>query len=60
LYHCRRYMSEYHLSFSEIEKMPLEILLDIEVVDSKVEAAFAEQKGKKAKKEAFIDQIMGF
>ena len=50
------------MSFAEIEEMPLEILLDLEVVDSKIEAAFAAQKGKKgkkAKKEAYIDQIMG-
>ena len=46
------------MSFAEIEEMPLEILLDIEVVDSKVEAAFSERRNGK-KKEAFIDEIMG-
>ena len=44
-------MSEYHLSFAEIESMPLGILLDLEVVDSKVEAAFeAKRTGKNDKK----------
>ena len=55
-------MSEYHLSFAEVEEMPLEILLDIEIVDSKIEAAFSAKRGgknKRAKKEAYIDQIMG-
>ncbi len=52
-------MSDYHLSFSEIENMPLEILLDIEIVDSKVEAAFEQQRNpKRGKKEVFIDQIL--
>ena len=36
--------------------MPLEILLDLEVVDSKVEAAFAEQRNGKQK--VFVDQIL--
>lgn len=56
LYHCRKWMSDYHLSFEAIEKMPLEILLDLEVVDSKVEAAFADKRSKK--KQVFIDQIL--
>jgi len=51
-------MSEYHLSFAEIEEMPLEILLDIEVVDSKVEAAFSAKRPTKEQKEVFIDQIL--
>lgn len=52
-------MSGYHLSFEAIEKMPLEILLDLEIVDSKVEAAFAEQRdAKKGKKKVYIDQIL--
>ena len=59
LYHCRHWMSEYHLSLEAIEKMPLEILLDLEIVDSKVEAAFAEQRdAKKGKKKVYIDQIL--
>ena len=54
-------MSDYHLSFSEIEKMPLATLLDIEVVDSKVEAAFDEKRNSKHGKnqnKVFIDQIL--
>lgn len=50
LYHYRKFMSDYHLSFSEIERMPLDILLDMEVVDSKVEAAFEEKRNKGQKK----------
>ena len=41
--------------------MPLEILLDIEIVDSKVEAAFAEQRNSKCGKnqrQVFIDEIL--
>ena len=56
------------MSFSEIEEMPLELLLDIEVVDSKVEAAFEakRQKTRGSKRKPFsypkktIDQIMNF
>ena len=44
-------MSEYHLSFKAIEEMPLDVLLDLEVVDSKVEAAFSAKRDKKK----FID-----
>lgn len=51
-------MGDYNLSFNEIEEMPLEILLDLEVVDSKVEAAFAAKRGKKKGQEVFIDQIL--
>lgn len=52
-------MSDYHLSFEAIEKMPLDILLDLEIVDSKVEAAFAEQRNaKKSKKKVYIDQLL--
>ncbi len=42
--------------------MPLGVLLDIEIVDSKIEAAFSAKRGgknKRVKKEAYIDQIMG-
>ena len=47
------------MSFAAIEEMPLEMLLDLEVVDSKVEAAFAAQHGKKdKKKEIPIDFIL--
>ena len=56
LYHCRKWMSDYHLSFTAIEETPLEILLDMEVVDSKVEKAFADKS--KKKKEVPIDFIL--
>ena len=49
-------MSDYHLSFTAIEETPLEILLDMEVVDSKVEKAFADKSNKK--KEVPIDFIL--
>lgn len=38
------------MSFDEIEKMPLAVLFDLEVVDSKIEAAFEEKRGKNHKK----------
>lgn len=38
--------------------MPLEILLDIEIVDSKVTAAFDNQRGKRRRDKIFIDQIL--
>ena len=38
--------------------MPLDILLDLEIVESKVEAAF--QRKDKIKKRAHIDQILNF
>lgn len=57
LIHCRKWMSDYHLSFSEIEEMPLEILLNLEILDSKVEAAFANKRGKRNKK-IYIDEIL--
>jgi len=37
-------MSDYHLSFGEIENMSL----DLELLDSKVEAAFEEKQGTKS------------
>ena len=46
------------MSFNEIEKMPLDILLDLELVDSKVEAAFEAKRKAKDKKHVFIDQIL--
>ncbi|MBR6712124.1 MAG: hypothetical protein IKI76_03925 [Selenomonadaceae bacterium] len=64
-------MSEYHMSFAEIEEMPLELLLDFEIVDSKVTAAFDSKRSGKRKtkggkrqpfsgEKLFIDQIMNF
>jgi len=54
-------MSDYHLSFAEIEGMELGLLLDLEVIDSKVENAFEKQRratrgGKR--QFAYIDQIL--
>ena len=54
-------MKDYNLSFAEIEEMPLEILLDLEVVDSKIDAAFEEQRDKKktpSKRQVYIDEIL--
>ena len=51
-------MSDYHLSFTAIEEMPLDVLLDLEVVDSKVEAAFAAKRQTKSKRQVFIDDIL--
>ena len=46
------------MSFTEIEEMPLELLLDMEVVDSKVEAAFAQKHEKKsAERQLYGDDI---
>lgn len=66
--HVRAWTSKYHLSFEEIERMPLGVLFDLEVVDSKIEAAFEEKRGnsKGSKGKPFchpkrtIDQIMNF
>ena len=41
--HVRTWLSKYHLTFNEIESMSLEVLFDLEVVDSKIEAAFDEK-----------------
>ena len=61
LYHMRKFMSDYHLSFGEIESMTLDLLLNLEVIDSKVEAAFEKQRrathGWK-REYAYIDQIL--
>lgn len=56
--HLRTWTSKYHLSFAEIESMPLDVLFDMEVVDSKIEAAFDDKHAKKNKKQVFIDQIL--
>lgn len=51
--------SKYHLAFSEIETMSLELLLDMEVVDSKIEAAFVKKRSSNKKavstKKPFIE-----
>ena len=48
--HLRTWLTKYHLKFAEIETMPLETLFDLEVVDSKIEAAFEERRSKAPKK----------
>lgn len=50
VYHLRKWLSEYHLSFDEIEQMPLAVLFDLELVDSKIEAAFEDKRNKGQKK----------
>lgn len=38
--------------------MPLELLLDLEIIDSKVEAAFADKRKPKDSKKMFLNQIL--
>ena len=54
-------MSDYNLSFKETEVTSLEFMLDLELIDSKVEAAF--ERGRRLtngwkKERVFIDQIL--
>ena len=65
MYHTRKFMSDYHLSFGEIENMSIDFLLDLELLDSKVEAAFEEKQRAKSGLNklyngghVFIDQIL--
>ena len=61
MYHARKWLSDYHLSFAEIEAMELDFLLDLEVIDSKVEFAFEQQRRATKgwqKEKVFIDQIL--
>ena len=58
-------MGEFHLSFDEIENNSLEFLLDLEILDSKVDAAFEEKQRKESRlnklyggERVFIDQIL--
>lgn len=58
-------MRDYHLSFGEIENMSLDFLLDLEILDSRVEAAFEEKQHMKSGLNklyggghVFIDQIL--
>lgn len=61
-------MSDYNLSFKETELTSLDFMLDLELIDSKVEAAFEEkrQSTKTRENKPFchpkrtIDQIMNF
>lgn len=67
----RRWASDYHMTPAEIDESDLELLLDMEVLDSKIDAAFAEKSKRQSKTKkgkhvpfsggtAFIDQIMNF
>ena len=49
--HLRIWMSDYHLSFEEVERTPLNILFDLEIVNSKIMTAFERKNaaGKKKK-----------
>ena len=42
---------------NEIDDTDLELLLDMEILDSKIDAASEEQRGKKKSPQVFIDQI---
>ena len=60
--HLRMWTSKYHLAFAEIESMPLDVLFELEVVDSKIEAEFEKKRrvtGSRDKHDnkVFIDQI---
>lgn len=50
--HLRIWMRDYHLSFEEIERTPLAILFDLEIVDSKIMTAFERQQASKKKKKS--------
>lgn len=51
-------MLDYHMTLEDIDNTDLELLLDMEIVDSKIEAAAEQQRHKKGKKMAHIDQIL--
>ena len=64
--HLRTWTSKYHLSIAEIEVTPLVVLFDLEIVDSKIEAAFEDKRQKELRLgnrhagggRVFIDQIL--
>lgn len=43
---------------AQIDDADLELLLDMEVLDSKIDVAAEAQRGKKNNKKVFIDQIL--
>jgi len=58
-------MADYHMSPNEIDNTDLELMLDLEVLDSKIDAAAEEQaeeqrhkKKSPPKQQIFIDQIL--
>ena len=66
----RRWLADYHLSPNEIDDTDLALLLDMEILDSRIDAAYSEKrnKGKTTKggkykpfsDSKYIDQIMPF
>ena len=54
----RRWVADYHMTPAEIDDTDLDFLLDMEVLDSRIDAAYSEQRDKKDKKKVFIDQIL--
>ena len=53
-------MADYHMTPNEIDNTDLDLMLDMEVLDSKIDAASEEQRMKKKsppKQKVFIDQI---
>jgi len=58
----RRWLADYHMTIADIDNTDLELLLDMEVLDSKIDAASEQQRdktgNKKAVKEGFVDQFL--
>lgn len=54
-------MNDYKMTPAEIDDTDLDFMLDMEVLDSKIDAAAREQRDKKKsppKQQVFIDQIL--
>ena len=43
---------------AQIDDADLDLLLDMEILDSKIDAAAEAQRGKKANRKVFIDEIL--
>ena len=60
----RKWATDYHMTPAEIDDTDLELLLDMEILDSKIDAEAETQRGKKGKRRPFtgekkyIDQIL--
>ena len=58
----RRWTADYHMTIADIDNTDLELLLDMEILDSKIDAAAEQQRhknsNKKAVKEGFVDQFL--
>ena len=53
-------MTDYHMTPNEIDDTDLDLMLDMEILDSKIDAATEEQRKQKKsppKQKVFIDQI---